>query len=222
MARRFSAIALLISTLILGLPQQRIRAEDATPAELRQIRNQIQAVKANEQRQRLRDEQLIEQLQQRLDRLENQNRQLQMSNQALQASSQKLQQASEQLTRIQAQSATGSDSSEFAQDFHNYLGEHQFTLAGAAAGDFMYDRQSASNTFSLEFEPIILYRLNDWILFEGTIEADLPVGSNAQFQLPVATAQIFLNDYMELMPESSINRLATSTRINLRCGLIAL
>jgi hypothetical protein len=50
----------------------------------------------------------------------------------------------------------------------------------------------------LLFEPILFYRLNDWILFEGTIEADLPPGSDASFQLPVATAQIFLNDYMEI------------------------
>ena len=44
----------------------------------------------------------------------------------------------------------------------------------------------------------ILYKVTDWLLFEGTIEANLPAGSSADFQLPVATAQIFLNDYMEM------------------------
>ena len=79
-----------------------------------------------------------------------------------------------------------------------YLGAHQFTLTGAAAGAFIYDKQTAQNTFSLEFEPLFLYRLNDWILFEGTIQASLPPGSGASFTLPVATAQIFLNDYLEV------------------------
>jgi hypothetical protein len=79
-----------------------------------------------------------------------------------------------------------------------YLGTHQFTFAGSAAFDFIYDRKTSINTFSLDFEPIALYRLNDWILFEGTINGVLPVGSKADFELPVATVQIFLNDYLEL------------------------
>ncbi|MGH7838758.1 MAG: hypothetical protein ACREQC_13180, partial [Candidatus Binataceae bacterium] len=74
----------------------------------------------------------------------------------------------------------------------------QFTVAGDAAAGFIYNRQTAQNTFSLQFQPIILYRLNDWILFEGSISAALPIGSGASFNLPVATAQIFLNDYLEV------------------------
>ena len=50
----------------------------------------------------------------------------------------------------------------------------------------------------MSFQPIILYRLNDWILFEGSISAALPQGSGASFTLPVATAQIFVNDYLEI------------------------
>ena len=78
------------------------------------------------------------------------------------------------------------------------MGQHQFVLTGAVGGSFIYDRQTATNTFALDFEPLILYRVTDWLLFEGTIEANLPAGSSAEFQLPVATAQIFLNDYMEI------------------------
>jgi hypothetical protein len=40
--------------------------------------------------------------------------------------------------------------------------------------------------------------MNDWILFEGSIAASLSNGSEASFSLPVATAQVFLNDYLEL------------------------
>jgi hypothetical protein len=36
------------------------------------------------------------------------------------------------------------------------------------------------------------------MLFEGSISASLPNGSGASFRLPVATAQLFLNDYLEI------------------------
>ena len=32
----------------------------------------------------------------------------------------------------------------------------------------------------------------------GTIQGSLPNGSAADFELPVATAQVFLNDYLEI------------------------
>ncbi len=173
------------------------RAEDADTTDLQKIKHQIHTIKADEERERQRDERLIEQLEQKVDRLETQNERLERSTQTLQTSSQKLQaQTREQLAQIQEHWSGGASSSEFAQEFQNYLGEHQFTLAGDAAGSFIYDRKASKNTFALQFQPLVLYRLNDWLLFEGSIQASLPVGSAANFQLPVATAQIFLNDYM--------------------------
>jgi hypothetical protein len=49
------------------------------------------------------------------------------------------------------------------------------------------------------FEPLLLYRMNDWLLFEGIITANLPAGSSADFEVPVADAHIFLNDYLEVL-----------------------
>jgi hypothetical protein len=189
----------LIGLLIVGLLRGRVYAEDSGTTELRQIQLQIQRIKADEERQRQRNERLIEGLEQKVDGLEAQNQRLETSNKTLQTTSVQLQtQTREQLAQIQEHWSSAQPSSDFAQEFQNYLGEHQFTLAGGAAGSFIYDRQAGKNTFTLVFEPIVLYRLNDWIMFEGTIEGDLPAGSDASFQLPVATAQIFLNDYMEI------------------------
>ena len=78
-----------------------------------------------------------------------------------------------------------------------YWGTHQFTLTGGAAIDYIYDHKLNQNTFSLDFEPILLYRPTDWMAFEGTFEASYDPGSGASFDAPVATAQIFLNDYVE-------------------------
>ena len=192
---RVTPLILIAGFLLFGSFTGRVFAQDA--AQLRQVRRQIDEIKADEERQRVRHERLIQQLEQKVGRLESQNEQLRKSTEMLQAASLKVQaQTSEQLKQIQARAAGGPSSSEFAQEFQSYLGEHQFTLAGDAAGSFIYDRRTSKNTFNLEFQPIILYRLNDWLLFEGSIQASLPLGSSANFQLPVATAQIFLNDYM--------------------------
>jgi hypothetical protein len=175
----------------------RVWAGEADSADLRQIRRQIQQIKLDEERERRRDEELVQQLEGKVTRLEKQNEQLEKSTQVIETTSRKLAaQTSEQLEQIQDHASQSTTSSEFAQQLHDYLGEHTFTLVGDAAGTFIYDRKAGTNTFNLEFQPIILYRLNDWILFEGSIAAALPVGSNADFELPVATAQIFLNDYM--------------------------
>jgi hypothetical protein len=190
------ACATVLSIGLLGGWAQGVVCAD--PTGLREIKHEIQTIRADEERERVRHERLIEQLEKKIDQLEGQNEQLHKSNEKLQTATLEVQAQTKQLAEIQQHTAAGGSSSEFAQEFHNYLGEHQFTLAGDAAGGFIYNRQTSTNTFVLQFQPIILYRVKDWLLFEGSIQASLPVGSSANFQLPVATAQIFLNDYMEI------------------------
>ncbi|MGA8567344.1 MAG: hypothetical protein WB580_06080 [Candidatus Binataceae bacterium] len=178
-------------------------ADDSEAQALKQVQRELRQLRAD----RARDRKLIEKLEQKLDQVESQdshvrttNQQLQATTQQLQSSNQQLQvKTDEELKQIQAQVAEGPSPQQLAKALGGYWGTHQFTLTGGAAGDFIYDRQANHNTFSLEFEPIILYRPTDWLLFEGTFEASLPVGSAADFELPVATAQIFLNDYMEVV-----------------------
>src|SRR5208282_1940032 len=184
---------LILTIMVLSLVAGRGMAGAADSSELRQIKREIQKIKADEERERALDEKLIGDLEQKVGKLESQNRQLQQSGEKLQT------QTSQQYQELHEQISAGPSSSEFARSFQDYLGTHQFTLNGGAGGDFIYDRQTATNTFTMLFEPIIFYRVTDWLLFEGTIEAALPVGSGADYELPVATAQIFLNDYMELV-----------------------
>jgi len=56
------------------------------------------------------------------------------------------------------------------------------------------------NTFPVNVNPEIFFRLNDWILFLGSLDASWnPGSSGASFSSGVADAQIFLNDYMEVV-----------------------
>jgi hypothetical protein len=78
------------------------------------------------------------------------------------------------------------------------LGTHQFTWNGAVAGDFIYDRGNNTNTFALTVQPLVIYRLNDWISFETELDGNFPQGSGASFALGIGMFQLFLNDYAEL------------------------
>jgi hypothetical protein len=171
-------------------------------ADLRRLRLEIEKLQSDQAAQRHRidqNEQLIQELEGQLHQVEAQNQKLNGAAQQLVASDAKLKtETTERLEQFQSQLTNDASPGGFGEAMSRYLGTHQFTFAGAAAGSFIYDRATSQNTFSLEFEPIALYRLNDWILFEGTIQGSLPNGSAADFELPVATAQVFLDDYLEI------------------------
>ncbi len=142
----------------------------------------------------------IHRLEQRVDQLENENGQLKKSNAELKQNADKLQTSTtQQLSEIQSRASAPPSPADFMDAMNRFLGRYRFTLVGGAAGSYIYDRKSNTNTFALDLEPIILWQLSDKLLFEGTIEANLPAGSSADYQLPVADFQYFLNDYAELV-----------------------
>jgi hypothetical protein len=202
--RYMSSLLLLLTATISIRSSLALAGDSPEPSELRHFHQEIQRLKSDEalERDRVeRDEKAIRDLENRLGELEAQNRKLGSAAQALQISNTKSQaetKTTKQLQELQNQVAVADSSGAFSSAMSRYLGTHQFTFAGSAAFDFIYDRKTSINTFSLEFEPIALYGLNDWILFEGTINALLSVGSKPDFELPVAAAQIFPNDYLEL------------------------
>jgi len=197
---RLPSLVLLCAVI---LPHAVVRADDHTSAkDLAAMRKQIEQLQReaqSEQRRFDESEQRIRQLSSELRDMEAQNRRLNEVTEKLSSSnSQFKNETGKRLEELQQQRSENIPASQFDAAFARYLGTHQFTLVGDAAVSFIYDRATSQNTFSLQFQPIFLYRLNDWLLFQGSIAASLPVGSNASFSLPVATAQIFLNDYLEI------------------------
>lgn len=142
----------------------------------------------------------IHSLERRVNQLENENGQLKKSNAELRQNTQKLQSTTtQQIATLQSQVSAPPSPEDFMDAMNRFLGRYRFTITGGAAGGFIYDRNSNINTFNLDFEPIILWQLSDNLLFEGTIEAGLPAGSSASYQLPVADFQYFINNYVELV-----------------------
>jgi TolA-binding protein len=176
-------------------------AADVTDAELGAVQHQLNMIKHEESAERRRvdqDEQLIRRLEQQLEQLQAQHASLTHQADLLTVTSEKLKADTAQLETLQKQVAAAPTDEQFGSAMSRWLGSHQFTWNGTVAGDFIYDRGNSTNTFSLVFEPLVIYRLNDWISFVGEIEAGLPQGSSADFQLPIAMFQLFLNDYLQI------------------------
>ncbi len=188
MSRRSIAVSMVVLFVLASVP---LRAWAKDPISVRQLKREMEQIKAEREQER-----------KQLKELENKIDELQSSNQKLQQTTNSLQQANQQLSTKTTASIASMQKQISPEGFGNlignYFGEHQVTFVGAAGGDFIYDHQNNTNTFSLDFEPIALYKVNDWLMFEGTVEAALDPGSGASFDLPVATAQIFLNKYMEV------------------------
>src|SRR6266478_5755352 len=148
---------------------------------LRTIQQQINKIKTNESAERRRveqDERLLQELEQQLQQLESRNAALTSHTRVLEVTNDKLKvDTTQRLQKIQEQLAKGVTDEQFGSSMSRYLGSHKFSWNGAVAGSFIYDRGNNTNTFALTFEPLVLYRLNDWISFVGELEAALPQGS---------------------------------------------
>jgi hypothetical protein len=200
-ARRIASLLLAVTGLIV-FGTAAAGAADAPPNNLELIESQIEQIERHEAAERNRvdsDELVIRQLEQQLQTIKardanlvNQDQQLELSNTQLKT------QTEQQLEDVKAQLAQGISPSDFASGIDRYLGTHQFTWNGAVAGDFIYDRGNNTNTFALVVQPLVIYRLNDWISFETELDGDFPQGSAASFNVGIGMFQLFFSDYAQL------------------------
>ena len=193
--------ALIVAPFVLlhsGVP---LAGDDAATGSVGRVELQLNQIKTNEsvERQRVdQDERAIRLLEEQLQELKSQNTTLGRQADTLEITSDKLKADTAQLQDTQKQLQAGVSDEQFGSAMNRYLGTHQFTWNGAISGSFIYDRGNNTNTFALAFQPLVIYRLNDWISAVGELDGLLPQGSSAQFALPVAMFQLFLNDYLQV------------------------
>jgi hypothetical protein len=208
---------LITLSMLLGLAffaqAARVLAQDAgasSAASLKEIQREMREMRAE----RKRDRALIQHLESQVNDLENRDaktqtatEQLHNTDQKLQATTLELKQTTAQVKTLQAKVDAPIPSGDFSEAFNRYLGSHSFTVTGAAAGQFVYDQQSSSidglhhasqNTFMFDWEPMILYRPTDWILFEGVFSAGFG-STGTGTDLSTADFQIFVNKYMTVV-----------------------
>jgi hypothetical protein len=223
-AQKFNAtLCRVIAALLLIGASAATCAADGSVANLPQISRQLQRLKADEAAEKRRidsDEKLIQELERRLEQVDARDRSLAGATEKLTTTNNQVKEQTDQkLQTLESRLDSGSPSSVFDSAMGRYFGQHQFTFAGAAAGAFTYDRQSAQNSFALVFEPLVLYKLNDWILFEAEIEASraAPALTSACRSRPRRSSSMTIS---RLTPENSINPSAIGTRPTAPCGLI--
>ena len=176
-------------------PANAVAASEAQT--LNRIMHEVDELKADKEQ----DEKKIQDLEQKVGEIQGQNQQLKAANQKLQTdTSTKIETLQ---TKVDAPLAT----SQFGDAFDRYLGSHTFTVTGAAGGDFIYNQQSSAldglhhasqNSFFFDWEPMILYRPTDWILFQGVLSAGFG-STGTGTDLSTADFQITVNDYLTVV-----------------------
>lgn len=177
-------------------------AEDAGAmrGELKAVKRELHRLEAE----RARDRALIQQLEQKVDQMEGQTAQLKVTDAQVKTDQGK---TAQELTQIKSQIAAGPSKRQFSEAFSSYLGTHTFQVSGAAGVDYIYNQQSGAidglphqsqNTFLADWEPMILYRPTDWILFQGVISTAFGA-TGTGVDLSTADFQLQVNDYLTVV-----------------------
>ena len=179
-------------------------------AVLKEIRAEMRQMREERKRDRevIRSLEIkVQQLETRDSKVETTTRQLQSTDEKLKETTLELQQTNQQVQTLQTKVNAPIPVTQFGNAVQQYLGSHSFTVTGAAGGEFIYDQQSGAldglhhasqNSFFFDWEPMILYRPTDWILFEGVFSAGFGATGTGT-DLSTADFQIFLNKYMEVV-----------------------
>src|SRR5208283_2391462 len=172
----FGVAALSLASLALAADSDAIDA-----AAMKEIRSEMRQLREERKhdREEIRSlESKVQQLETKDSRVETNTQQLQTTDQKLKETTLELQQTNQQVQTLQTKVNAPIASSQFGDAVQQYLGSHSFTITGAAGGNFIYDQQSGAlddlhhasqNSFFFDWEPMILYRPADWILFEGVL-----------------------------------------------------
>jgi hypothetical protein len=192
-------VCLAAFTIAIAIAPSVVRAEGPDAATtLREVKREIVRLT----KERAQDLKVMQQLKTTVDQIEARDAKLMQKNQELEIKSQQTQQtqqkSDQQLKALQAKVEKGPTTGALSNVLEQYYGQHRVVIAGSAAGTFMWDRERANNSFGAQFEPLFLFRLNDWIAFEGEVEAKLPSDAESEFNLETAMAHLFLCDNLEL------------------------
>jgi hypothetical protein len=164
---------------------------------LKRIIQEVQELKAD----KVHDEEKIQDLEQKVGEIQGENQQLKQVNQKLQTDT------NTKIATLQTKVEAPITPSQFGNVFDRYLGSHTFTVTGAAGGNFVYNQQSSAlnglhhasqNSFFVDWEPMILYRPTDWILFQGVFRAGFG-STGTGTDLSTADFQILANKYMTIV-----------------------
>ena len=198
MANRALGLCLVVGCLcVIGSVRPANAGAPSEAQTLKRIMQEVDELKADKEQ----DEAKIQDLEQKVEEIQGQNQQLKKANQKLQTDT------STKIATSADQARCTDNAVAVWQRFDRYLGSHTFTVTGAAGGNFIYDQQSSAfnglhhasqNSFFVDWEPMILYRPTDWILFQGVLSAGFG-STGTGTDLSTADFQIFANKYLTVV-----------------------
>ncbi len=195
----FGRVILLAATTLV-IPVSSWSADSGSAATLREIKKEIRDLAAD----RERAQEKIQALEKRVEQLESENAQIKATDAQIKTATV---QTTQQVQTLQQSVEQGPGPEGMAKAFHDYLGSHSFTLTGSAGFDYVFDQQSSAlanlphqtqNSFFLDWEPMFLYRPNDWMLFEGVLAATFGSAGTGT-DLSSAIFYLFPNDFVSIV-----------------------
>jgi hypothetical protein len=195
-----TAAGLLALTALVVIPRLGFSADSPGTDDMSAIKKELQELRQD----RLRDREEIRDLKARVDQLEGENKQLKTTSSQIQTEQT---QTTQTVKQIQEQTKEGLSPGQLSSAFSRYLGSNTFMVTGAAGFSYIYAAQSGGindiprqkqNTFVSDWEPMILYRPNDWMLFQGILSAAFG-STGTSVDLSSAEFHIFPLDHWEVL-----------------------
>ncbi len=148
-------------------------ADPGSSNEMQQLRDEIQRLKAENER----NQKHIEELEQKVEAVQKKGEEQQK----------------------QIESASSGAPGVVRDVLDRYWGQNRFMIAGYGDLQYGWNQNENSNTFVAEFNPVFLFRLNDWILFQSELEVKLPDDGETEVNLEFAEADVMVNRYVTLV-----------------------
>lgn len=170
-----AVVAAFVASLFVLAGTQPSWADPASSSsEMRQLKQEIERLKAENERNQKR----IEELETKVEAVE--------------------QRGEEQQKQIESAKAAAPSAGIVRDTIDRYWGQSRFLITGYGFLQHSWNENANANSFEARFNPIMLFRLNDWILFQSELEVELPEDAETEVNLEYAEADVFLNDYVTL------------------------
>jgi hypothetical protein len=169
-------VAVLFAILLTPLATRPSWADPgSTPDEVRALKEEIRRLKAETERSQKR----IEELERKVDAVQ--------------------QKGAEQQKQIESAAAAPPSGGVVRDAIDRYWGDNRFVIAGYGFLQHSWDQNANTNSFLAQFNPVLLFRLNDWILFQSELEVKLPDDAETEVNLEFAEADVMVNKYVTLV-----------------------
>jgi hypothetical protein len=169
----------IVSALMLFRPPSGLSA-DPDAAEVRKLKEEIERLKSENEANRRK----MEEFEKKLEQIESKSE--------------------EKQKELATEVAKGPSPSALREALGSYWGDGRFVITGYGFGEYDWDQNANTNTFTAQFNPVFLFRLNDWILWESELEIKLPSDGETETNLEFGQADVFLHKYLELVAGKSL------------------